>query len=449
MVFSHRLPARAIPLTLVPLLMLALAFPGCGGPGAPSAAASAQERSRRAGRGAGGGEALTVRRGPFEETFLLTGELEAAQAIHLTVPQTPSWRVDIRWLAEDGTAVEEGDRVIELDNSEFVTDLEDKERSLQEKVSELERREAETLDQIGQKEFAVTRAEAELKKARIQAELPEGIVPRQELADRRLELEKAESELEKARAELRSERASSAADLEIQRIEIEKARREIEVARASIEELTLEAPADGLFLVETLRREDRKIQVGDTVWAGLTVGTIPDLSSLRVRARLPDVDDGRVRPGMAARVVLDAYPEEVLSAEVTKVTPIAREKGSDSLRRFFDVEVALDESDPARLIPGMSARVEVVQATREDALLAPRAALVRDGDDATDDRSDRGARAVRSDGELVRVRLGPCDPLECVVEAGLEAGAELARAGSQGRIGGVGPREPEAAEDGE
>ncbi len=430
------------------LLVLTLVVSGCGGSGAPTAA-SAQDRSGRAGRGAGAEEALAVRRGPFEQTFLLTGELEAARAIQLTVPQTPSWRVDIRWLAEDGTAVETGDRVIELDNSEFVNDLEDKERSLQEKLSELERQEAETLDQIGQKEFAVTRAEAELKKARIQAELPEGIVPRQELADRRLELEKAEGELEKARAELRSEQESSEADLEIQRIEIEKARREIRVARASIEELTLEAPTDGLFLVETLRREDRKIQVGDTVWAGLTVGTIPDLSSLRVRARLPDVDDGRVLPGMAARVVLDAYPDEVLDGEVTKVTPIAREEGSESLRRFFDVEVALDESDPDRLIPGMSARVEVVRGTREDALLAPRAALVRDGAGSEGDGTDRAARALQADGELVPVRLGPCGSLECVVEDGLEAGTELARVGSHGGIGAPGLREPETAEDAE
>lgn len=421
---------------MLPLLMSALALSACGGPGGPTAAASAQDRSGRDGRGAGVEETLEVRRGPFEETFLLTGELEAARAVQLVVPQTPSWRVDIRWLAEDGTAVEKGDRVIELDNSEFVNDLEDKERSLQEKLSELERQEAEALDQIGQKEFAVTRAEAELKKARIQAELPEGIVPRQELADLRLELEKAEGELEKARAELRSERESSEADLEIQRIEIEKARREIEVARASIEELTLEAPTDGLFLVETLRREDRKIQVGDTVWAGLTVGTIPDLSSLRVRARLPDVDDGRVLPGMDARVALDAYPDETLDGEVTQVTPIAREEGSESLRRFFDVEVALAESDPERLIPGMSARVEVVRATREDALLVPRVAVVRDGVGRQGDGTDGETWVLRADGERMPVRLGPCGPLECVVEEGLEEGMDLARTGGRARAAG-------------
>ncbi|MGD2114869.1 MAG: efflux RND transporter periplasmic adaptor subunit [Acidobacteriota bacterium] len=419
---------RSIPARFAVLSVLAaavLAACACGGGASGTAAAAAD-----------GPDDLVVRRGPFEQTFLLSGELEAARAIRLTVPRTPSWRVEIRWLAEDGSLVEEGDRLVQLDNSEFVSDLEDKEVSLEEKLSELERKEAEILEQVRQKEFDVERARAELEKAQIEADLPEGIIPRQDLADRRLELEKATDELEKARAELAAEREASEADLEIQRIEIEKSRREIEIARESIERLSLTAVTDGLFLVGELPWEDRTIQVGDTVWAGLTVGTIPDLSSLRVRARLPDVDDGRVRAGMPARVVLDAYPDDVLAGEVTRVAPIAREEGSESLRRSFEVEVALETVDPERMIPGMSARVEVVRAARQEALIVPRAAVLADRPAAADD-GDRSGRVRRADGDLVPVRLGPCDALECVVDQpdgeGLAPGQRLARAGAAHR----------------
>jgi HlyD family secretion protein len=370
-----------------------------------------------------GSAELVVRRGAFEQTFLLSGELEAAEAIPLTVPRTPSWRVEIRWLADDGKPVEEGERLVQFDNSEFTSDLEDKEVSLEEKLSELERKEAEVLEQIRQKEFEVARARAELEKARIEADVPEAIISRQVLADRRLELEKAQDALAKAEADLASEREASEAELEIQRIEIEKARREIGVARSSIDRLTLRAPTDGLFLVGELPWEDRTLQVGDTVWAGLTVGTIPDLSSLEVRGRMPDVDDGRVRVGMPARVVLDAYPEEVLRGRVTGISPMAREEGSESLRRFFDVEIALEDADPDRMIPGMSARVEVVRETREEALVVPRAAVTTG--------ADGEARVLRADGALVPVRLGPCGPLECVLQESpdgrLGAGERLAR----------------------
>jgi len=422
---------------------------GCDGAEPSRAADTVSAGTPESARGeAPGGTALgrlEVHRGAFEQTVLLTGEIEATQARNLSVPRTPSWRVDVRWIAEDGTPVAAGDRVAELDKSEFVQDLEDKELSLQEKLSELERKKAEVLDETRQKEFALAQAEAELEKAKIKADLPAEIVPRQELADRKLEEAKAETDLATARDELATQKRSSAADVELQKIEIAKARREIEVARAAIEDLTIRAPEDGLFLVGDLPWEDRKLQVGDTVWAGLSLGSIPDLSSLRVSARLPDVDDGQVASGMPARIVLDAYPDRIYSGTVSLVTPIAQEEGGESLRRFFRVQVTLDDSDSERMIPGMSARVEVVRSAIENALLAPRTGLelrFPDGSEAAgeigpvDDAapSEPGnttatARARLASGELVPVRLGPCDALECVVEDGLSSGTGLAAAG--------------------
>lgn len=390
-----------------------------------------------------GGQTFIAHRTDFEQAALLTGEVEAVRSIPLVVPETPSWRVELRWLAEDGELVEAGERVAELDDTEFVQVLEENELSLEEKLAELERRKAETTSSIREKEFAVTRSRAEVEKAELEADLPEGIVPRQDLADRQLELARARSELLKAEADLASERESTDAQLEIQQIEIEKARREIEAARKAIDELTIEAPVAGLFLVAELPWEDRRLQEGDTVWTGLSVGSIPDLESLRVVARLSDVDDGRVRPGMPARVVLDAYPDRVLAGTVSEVSSIAREEGRESLRRSFRVVVTLDESDPERMIPGMSARVEVVRDRRDGALVVPRQAVLGGAvdDDASSvggDGDGDGARVRLANGELTPVGLGPCNAMVCVVEEGLDEGALLARprnaeAGGEGR----------------
>jgi len=405
--------------SLIALTSLSLCLPlvACGGTGVSQAAAENAP-----------GTGLRVHRGPFEQTALLTGELEATRARTLTVPRTPSWRIELRWIAEDGTAVHAGDRVAELDKSEFVQDLEDKELKLQEKLSELDRKKAEALADTRDKEFEVAKAEAELEKAKIKADLPKEIVPRQELAERQLDEAKAETELATARDELAAQERSSAADVELQEIDIATARREIEVARAAIDDLTIRAPEDGLFLVANLRWEDRKLQVGDTVWAGLSLGTIPDLSSLRVSARLPDVDDGRVAIGMPARVILDAYPDRVYRGKVTQVTPIAQDEGGESLRRFFRVELSLDASDPQRMIPGMSARVEVVRRTEADALLAPRSGL------ALGPPGAESAQARLAGGRLAPVHLGPCNALECVVEDGLTDGTELVAGTAGGTV---------------
>jgi len=433
-------------------LLIFVSLTGCLLFGAASqVACGGATPSRAAGNASTGAErSLQVHRGAFEQTALLTGEIEATRARNLSVPRTPSWRVDLRWIAEDGTPVHAGDRVAELDKSEFVQDLEDKELSLQEKLSELERKRAEVLDETRQKEFAVAKAEAELEKAKIKADLPAEIVPRQELAERKLDEEKAETELATARDELATQKRSSGADVDLQKIEIAKARREIDAARTAIEDLTIRAPEDGLFLVGDLPWEDRKLQVGDTVWAGLSLGSIPDLSSLRVSARLPDVDDGRVAPGMPARVVLDAYPGHVYPGTVSLVTPIAQEEGGESLRRFFRVQVTLDAGDPERMIPGMSARVEVVRSAMDDALLVPRTAVDFDSaevpetgrplessgaETAAEPTSARTARVLLASGTRVPVRLGPCSSLECVVEDGVSEGARLAAVHPRGGAG--------------
>jgi multidrug resistance efflux pump len=81
---------------------------------------------------------------------------------------------------------------------------------------------------------------------------------------------------------------------------------------------------------------------------------------MMVEAGLPDVDDGEVKVGMAARCTLDAHSDLVLTGRVVEVGPIARRAEGRGLRRHFPVRIALDGGDPERMRPGMSVKVEVL-----------------------------------------------------------------------------------------
>lgn len=401
---------RSAVLLLALLLALAPCLLSCAG------------RPLGAAAGPVAGEPLVVRRGELARRLFLSGELAAARGAELTVPRTPSWMVPIRWLAEDGSEVRAGQVVVELDNSAFTADLEDARLAAAEAKSELARVEAEAESQTAEKELAVTQKQAELEKAELDAAVPAELVSQHEAQERRLALRKAEVERAAAEADLVAQRRAVRSDVEAQQIALDKARRKIDAAESAIAALSLRAPRDGMFLVADHPREGRKLQVGDQIWVGASAGSIPDLSAMQVEARLPDVDDGRVEPGAAAVVVLDAYPEERWSGRVTEVTAIAEQESATSLRRFFRVRVELDRVDPAKMRPGMSVRVEVAADERPGALLAPRAGL------------DLGAdppRARLAGGGLAEVTLGPCDAFDCVVEKGLAEGAELAREAAQ------------------
>jgi multidrug efflux pump subunit AcrA (membrane-fusion protein) len=75
--------------------------------------------------------------GTGERRVFLTGSLEASRAEYIQVPRSPNWQVDLRWLEEDGALVNAGDPVVELDDSAFANDIEEKETNLAEQLARL------------------------------------------------------------------------------------------------------------------------------------------------------------------------------------------------------------------------------------------------------------------------------------------------------------------------
>jgi hypothetical protein len=394
------------------LFLLLLALPwgaGCSRSGV--AGATALE-----GVAVEGPHPIRLEGGRVQPRHLLTGELVAARAVPVVVPRSPSFRVQIRWLEEDGAAVRRGQKVAELDNSAFVGEVEGQRLQVVEAENALLKARADAQAELAEKRFAVAQKEAELEKARLKAAVPEGLLPRREEQERRLAATRAEVELVKARAELAASEEAQRVAVEIRILELERARRELAVTEEAISALALTAPEDGVLQVGEHPWEQRKLQVGDNVWVGLPLVSIPDLSSLAVEASLSDVDEGRVRPGMEARVVPDAFPQLSLGGRVESVAPVAREGEGGTLLRFFTVRVDLEGAPDPLLRPGMSVKVAVLPPP-EEGLVMPRGAL-----DLTQDPP----RARLADGRTVPVRLGGCDAHRCRVEEGLEAGQALA-----------------------
>lgn len=369
-------------------------------------------------------EALRVRRGPFVNDVLLTGELEAARGDMVSVPALPSWQTSIKWIATDGTEVKEGDRVAELDNGAFSAELDTKRQTLTQTLQQLQQKESEWKAELEAKSLEVEKKKTELEKATIQANVPSDLMSLREYEDRQRDLRRAQVELAKAKDLLAAQSKAIAADrgnLDLQR---SKAEREISRSESAIESLVLRAPRAGIVVVKDIPWEARKLQAGDLVFVGFPLAQIPELSSLQVSASLADVDDGRIAPGMRASITLDGYPAMTFGGRVTSISAVAQESARQSLRRSFKVVVLLDQIDPVRMRPGLSARVTIRRDAQPKVLLAPRAAL---------DFTGQSPRAHLSDGTTVDVKLGSCNAQECIVDSGLREGQELAAASEVAR----------------
>jgi len=355
-------------------------------------------------------------RGDLERRLVLTGELLALDAIEIRVPRTPSWNVRISWMIEDGAEVEAGRRILEFDNSLFVSSLENDRNGVEKLGRSLELERARARVTIIDAELRLRRARIALEESRLEAEVPEELIGAKKLEDARIALRRAEVELDKATRALDLAHRTGEIEIRQREIELARARHKVETEEKAVAELVVTAPTDGVVTVAEHPWEGRKFQVGDNPWVGLTVLRMPRLDRIAVKARLFDVDDGMVVPGARVLCRLDMYPEQVFPGIVKDVTPIANETGPASLRRVFEVMIGLENPDTSRMRPGMSVRIDVPLPPVKNVILAPREAL---------EISDGEVRVHTTDGDRRIIRLGPCSARWCVVEEGLDANTRL------------------------
>jgi HlyD family secretion protein len=364
-----------------------------------------------------------VQRKTVEDVFLLTGELRAVRSDSVVSPRSEG-EMQIRWMAEDGAEVRMGDRLVELDSSRLIQSIEDRRLRLQQAVIDRESKERNAVSEAERKKAAVDKAEVEAEKARIDAVVPRELRPAVDWRKFQATWQEKKAAFEKARLEAEAWEVAARADIEAARATEEKARREVQAAEKALGSMSLMAPRDGIFLVANFWRwgpeGPRKLQPGDTVWPGYTIGTIPDPSVMEVQASLAEADHGRIAPGQKTRCILDTYPTRVFEGAVEEVGSVASEGGrgwfASAMVAGFPVRVSLARTDQL-MRPGLSVRVEVVRGTWENALVVPRGSVRFDEDGPVANSADRGP---------VRVTLTTCTPVDCLVESGLREGERVA-----------------------
>jgi len=151
----------------------------------------------------------------------------------------------------------------------------------------------------------------------------------------------------------------------------------IDVARAALDRTILRAPFAGIVA-------EVNGEVGEFVTPSpVGIPTPPTVDLIQtgcvyVSAPIDEVDAAGVRVGMTARITLDAYPGRTFAGTVRRIAPYVIDVEKQA--RTVDVEVNFtDPADVGELLIGYSADIEVVLATREDALRVPTEALLEGG----------------------------------------------------------------------
>jgi HlyD family secretion protein len=199
------------------------------------------------------------------------------------------------------------------------------------------------------------------------------------------ELEKAQVARDGALATMaaaKAEQAAHGAALTAARIDVKAARvgilqsqadfrqaqAALRQAKADLKRTRIAAPIDGIII-------ERNVVVGQTVASSLQAPTLftiaEDLKKLQVETYIHETDIGRVRVGDAATFSVRAHPGIVFSGKVKQIR-----KAPLVIQNVVTYMVIVSvNNDSGLLLPGTTAKVDIVSTQFKDALLVPDAAL--------------------------------------------------------------------------
>jgi HlyD family secretion protein len=189
-------------------------------------------------------------------------------------------------------------------------------------------------------------------------------------------VENAELELNKARVNAASTMQQKEAELASNRETVERLNKMIEENESNITKSTLHAPVDGLVLYgdpSSGRYYGERIGVGANWYGGNVLLTIPDLSAFEVDINIPEDYRGRVSIGAKVIVTIEAIPGLTSTGTIKEVSQLGQAIGWDptgSAPKFYATVVTVDQYD-ARMISGMTAKVQIVADELKDVVVVP------------------------------------------------------------------------------
>ncbi len=128
----------------------------------------------------------------------------------------------------------------------------------------------------------------------------------------------------------------------------------LDEAESVLNDFTITAPINGTVTT-------RMIDVGEVVAAGAPLLELVDLDHLYLKVYVPELQIGKIRLGLPARIFTDAFPDQPFEATVRYIaskaefTPKEVQTPDERVKLIFAVKLYLAENPDHQLVPGLPA----------------------------------------------------------------------------------------------
>lgn len=230
-----------------------------------------------------------------------------------------------------------------------------------------------------------------------------------------MDMEAVQKEYDVAKANLgsaiaaRDQVKARAEELKAQEANIKEANNHLAISKLNSQYSFITSPISGIVT-------SRPVRLGEGVTKGSVIATVVSTDSLYIEAFIDEADVAKAKTGQKVNIIMDAYPERVFTGEVYRISPVVL--GGKQETRTFEVRTRFKDIPPV-IKPGMSADIEIIVESIENALVIPSQSLF-------EKEGRKFVYIVRdSRARLVRIEIGRFNWNFTEVKSGIKEGDEV------------------------
>jgi HlyD family secretion protein len=363
-----------------------------------------------------------VTRGDFVRTLRVQGTVEAVSYHSVAAPRLAgpgSGALVVTRLAASGIRVKKGDVLVEFDRQTQIKNALDRAADLTDLEQQIRKMQADHAVARATDSTALKLAESAMQAASLELRRNE-IVSKIDAEKNQQTYEETKATFEQLKTTFELKRKANAAELRSLEIQRDRAKAAMEYAQANTQKLLIKSPIEGIVVLNSIWKFGQfgEIAEGDEVRPGVPFLQVVNANTMQVRSRVNQADIALIPAGAPVRVGLDAYPDLSFPGRVERVAAIGVTSGMSQKVRTFQALFAIEGSD-AKLMPDLSAFVDVQLDKLSNVLMVPRDAITWEG---------KEAYLTTESGERKAVQVKAANEQTAAIE-GVEAGMKVRRNG--------------------
>ncbi len=300
------------------------------------------------------------------------GELRAVRSVTLTAPNLFG-TVQVTRMASLGALAKEKDLVVEFDDSELLSRIEEKQLALDQTEEQIKKSKADLAIRNNQDQVELLRTRYSVRRAELEVKRNE-LLSAIDAKKNDLNLEEAHRRLKQLESDIKSRLQQAEAELAVLQEQKNKSILELNRERQRLMQVKLLAPMTGLVAIRQNRAggffipgmQIPDIREGDQVQPGMPVADVLDLSELEVISRVGELDRANLREGQDVILRLDSIPYKELHGKIKTMSGTASANVfSNDPAKKFDVVFSVDMKELLSALGASSEQIGKVLATAE------------------------------------------------------------------------------------